>query len=630
MPSVNSGYTFEDFLKRLERSPVTHMSPLYHEHRELFVRRPDMFSRAVGSITWEKGCALIDAAYHSQPIALVTYRALLARMLLHNQYVRRSGAGSLVPWRSALRAYSEAILTHGNVVPTRMTIAALRLLAPQRQWVAAISLLKLSQANEKLTIPMIVDAAGCCATPSAWQTAMALLGHVHRQSPDLLPDCIQSLRPVGTDAGEVAAAANALMPDHRGPTPEQKRVLSVLSDVVASAPWQTAVSNEMCMSHLSHLVASTTYTTREKTEALIFATRQFPWEAFMQLMVAHDASMLAASSSSSSAPSPISTTVEGQPQKATEMSPLNLPVVRESLQLLAKAPETAVPFLAAIIDKLPSAKAATRFLSEAASMYRDTLATAMLRHPLVISALLRKCSAAAEWRIASSVLLSMSPSPLPCEVASALVLQMRAARQPSLVVDIFQKSFVPAKVTLTAEAMEAVLVCVLAHNRIVAASAAHSTPETLKKKQMAEVHWLSALSWATDMVQDEVEGRILQTGSAASAGAVSHSPPKLTPRQKPLSPRMLSLLIHICVSAGNPQGALHAMGYARAVDKTELAQSEAIRALLYCMMYDRPYEAEAIVKEAEKKHGKERAQYLERLLLAVQERKQQESPPGGL
>ncbi|RNF25890.1 uncharacterized protein Tco025E_01856 [Trypanosoma conorhini] len=629
MPPVNSGYTFEDFLKRLERSPVTHMSPLYHEHRELFVRRPDMFSRAVGSITWEKGCALLDAAYHAQPIALVTYRALLARMLLHNQYVRRRGSGNLVPWSAALRTYSEAILAHGNAVPTRMTISALRLLAPQRQWAAAVALLKLSQANEKLTIPMLVDAAGCCATPSAWQTAMALLGHVHAQAPNLLPDCIQSLRPVGTDAATVSAAANALISDRAGPTPEQKRVLAVLSDVVAAVPWQTAVSNEMCTSHLTHLVASTTYTTQEKTEALLSATRQLPCEAFMQLMMAHDAPALASSSGGSTPPTPTPTpttaTVGEQPRKALELSPLNSPVVRESLQLLAKAPETAVPFLATIIGKLPSAKTATRFLSEAATMYRDTLATAMLRHPLVVSALLRKCSEEAEWRLASSVLLSMSPIPLPCEVASALVLQMREARQPSLVVDILQKSFVPAKVALTPQAMEAALVCVLAHNRAISASDARRTPETLKRKQMSQVHWLSALSWATDLVQDEAEGRILQTGSAASSGAVSYSPPKLVPRQKPLSPRMLSLLIHICVGAGNPQGALHAMGYARAVDKTELAQSEAIRALLYCMMYDRPYEAEAILKEAEKKHGKEQAQYLERLLVAVQEAKQEES-----
>ncbi|ESS66835.1 hypothetical protein TCDM_04502 [Trypanosoma cruzi Dm28c] len=623
MPSVNSGYTFEDFLKRLERSPKTHMSPLYHEHRELFLRRPDMFSRAVRSVTWEKGCALIDAAYHSQPIALVTYRALLARMLLHNQYVRRNGSGKLVPWKAALRTYSEAILAHGNAVPTRMTISALRLLAPQRQWVAAISLLKLSQANGKLTIHMPIDAAGCCATPSLWKTAMALLGHVHTQSPNLLSECIQSLRPIGTDESTVYTAANALLIDKNGPTPEQKHVLSILNDVVASAPWETALSNEMCTSYLTHLVASTTYTTQEKTEALISATRHFSWEAFMRLVTAQDATILKISGNSTPQ-LPKKTEMEKKTRRELEISPLNSPFFSESLQLLENAPETAVPLIATIIGKLPSAKLAAKFLSEAASMYRGTIATTALRHSLVAGALLRKCSEESEWRLASSVLLSMSPSPLPCDVATALVLQMREAKQVSLVVDILQKSIVPSKTKLTREAMEAVLVCVLAHNRAVSMPASQFTPETLKRRRIATVHWLSALSWATDLVQDEVEGRILRTESAVSVDSVGHSFPKFIPLQKPLSSRMLSLLIHICVRAGSPQGALHAMGYARAVDKTELVLSEAIQALLYCMVYNRPYEAEAIVREAEKKHGKEKTQFLERLLLAIQETKEHE------
>lgn len=620
MPSVDSGYTFEDFLKRLERSPTAHMSPLYHEHRELFVRRPDMFSRAVRSITWEKGCAMVGAAYHSQPIALDTYRALLARMLLHNRFVQRSGSGRFVPWSLALRTYSEAILTHGNAVPTRMTRSTLRLLASHRQWTGAIALLKLSQANGKMTLPMLVDAADCCATVSTWRTAMTLLGLVHKQSPDVLVDSIQSLRPLGTNATAAAAAVNALLPDNGGPTVEQKHVLAVLNDVVASVPWETALSNEMCVSYITHLAASTSYSPQEKTKALTTSTRLFPWEAFVRLMAAGNAPTLTDLKGSTAL---LEAAEEKKSVKESELSLLNLPAVKESLRLLENEPDTAVPFLAAIVEKLPSAEAAEAFLTEAAAMHRDTVAAATLRHPLVVGALLRKCSQQQRaWQLASSVLLSMAPGPLPCDVASALVLQMREAKQTSLVVEILQKFFVPAKVVLTREAMEALLACVLAHNRAVAVSSSRTAEQSqVSKRMIGSVHWLSALSWATDLLQEDVEGRILQTGSAVSSAGVNYGPPKVVPRLKPLSSRILSLLIYICVNADSPQGALRAMGYARTVNKMELALSEEIQALLYCMMYDRPYEATAIVREAEKKHGSNKAQYLERLLLAIQEAK---------
>lgn len=615
MPSVASGYTFEDFLKRLERSPTTYISPLYHEHRELFVRRPDMFSRAVSSITWEKGCAMIDAAYHSQPIAVDIYRTLLASMLLHNRHVQRSGCGILVPWSAALRAYSEAVLAHGNAIPTRMTISALRLFAPHRQWMAAISLLKLSQANKRMTLPMLVDAACCCATLKTWETAIALLGRVHIQSPDLLPASVQSLRPIGTDAETASASANALLPDNRGPTAAQKHVLSVLNSVVASVPWKTALSNEMCVSYLTHLAASTTYTLQEKTAALTSATRLFPWKAFVQLMKTENTLALTNLNTATE----VLQVVEGEKDcMNNEASLLQLPVVREGLRLLASEPNTAVSFLAALVEKFPSAKAAESFLKEAVSIHHNnTVATGALRHPLVVGAFLRNCSQQGEWGIASSLLLSMSPRKLPCDIASALVLQMFDAKQASLVVKILQHCFLPAKVALTQKAMEALLACVLAHNRAVTLAVS----QRKGAMNMMKVHWLSALSWATDMLEDGVQGRVLQTGSAISTGAVSYGPPKVVPRLKALSPRILSLLIYICVASDSPHGALCAMGYARAVSKTELAVSEEIQALLYCMMYDRPYEAEAIVKQAGRKHNRDNVKSLERLLLAIQEAK---------
>ncbi|EAN79190.1 uncharacterized protein TEOVI_000450100 [Trypanosoma equiperdum] len=634
MPSASSGYTFADFLRRLERSPDSHMAPLYHEHRELFVRRHDMFARVISSVTWSKGVALVAAAGYTQAVNVTIYRALLARMLLHNRHVRQCGAGSVVPWSAALRTYSEAIATHGNAVPTRMTLSALRLCTPARQWVAAISLLMLSQANDKLTLPMLIDAAGCCATPAAWEKAMTLLGRFHAQSLQVLPDSIQSLRPVGTSASTVDAAAHALLPRSEGPTPEQKHILTVINKVVSAVPWQVALSNEMCRSYLTHLVASTTLRPTEKTASLTTAVQQLPWEAFVTLMKTVTATVqegsqgVLGSRSTPQLPPP----QDGMERGDVAKSLLSNSIIREGVNLLQSEPETAIPFITTILHKLPSAEAAALFLSEATSAYRNSssaVVAAAIRHPVVVGALLKRCADSNSWYLAASIFKSTSPTAIPCDVASDLVIQMRRANQAPLVVDVLQKYIVPSRTKLTEEAIEAALLCVLVHNRALAkasAVVAGTSPDNRTGKPNGigvanGVHWISALSWATDLLEEGVESRILQTGTTPSVGGVNHEDPTVLLRKKTLSPRILSLLIYICVNAGSPRGGLFALGYARTVSKTELELSEEITALLYCMMYDRPREAESIIQHAVKKHGEYKGKYLGRLLVASQEAK---------
>ncbi|KAG8346271.1 hypothetical protein ERJ75_000321500 [Trypanosoma vivax] len=626
MPTVHSGYTFTDFLRRLERSPESHMAPLYHEHSILFVRRSDMFSKAIGAVTWEKGAALLSAARYVQPVDVQVYRALLARMLLHNRHVQQTRAGVIVPWVAALRVYYDAVLTHGRSIPTRMTLSALRLCAPHRQWMAAISLLQLSQANGVMTLPSLIDAAHCCATPAAWEMALGLLGRYHTQSGHVLPDAVQSLRPLGTNKITMDATANALLRLDNGPTPEQKHVLRVLKNVVSSVPWEVALSNTMCVSYLTHLTASTTLAAPDKTAALTRAVSQLPWSAFTRLMDAvasetHER-VPPADAAVSVAPRPLTASWR---DKEVEITPLDMVAVREGLNLLQHEPETAVPFVAAVIDKLPSTEAAALFLNEATAMYRGVVggasARVALRHPIVINALLKKCAQTNSWAIASSVLRSTAPVPLPCDVSSALLIQMRRAKQPSVVVDVVQRYIVPSGTRLNQEAVDATLLCIFAHNQSVSA---FSTAQGSRSQPrcgagghhplVSAVHWLSALSWATDLLEDGAEARILDTGTAPSMGGVSYRQPTVLPRMKPLSPCTLSLLVHICVGAGSPQGALTAIGYARTVDKTELALSEEIRALLYCLIYNRPFEAKAIVKHAVKRHGTAQACHLERLL----------------
>ncbi|ORC91747.1 uncharacterized protein TM35_000053430 [Trypanosoma theileri] len=589
--------TLAALCRQLNRSPVTHAAPLFHAHSDVFRRRPEVLTRVVANVSWERGCALLHAAYSTQSIPQAAHRALLARMLQHNQHAPAHTAR--VPWQAALRVYAEAALAHGAALHSRLTLSTLRLCAPQQQWTAAIMLLKFNQANGKLTQPMLIAAADCCATPQAWSTALTLLQLLHKQSPETLPDCIQSLRPIGADgAAATVASSHALLPDSVGkPTPQQRSILSVLNNVVAAVPWQVALSNEMCVSYLMHLAGSTTYSVEEKTKAILSAIKYIPLEPFIQVVMMQNKAF-----STEWDMKTLPEMTQDNDGKQLKTSILKYPMVRETLRLLESESESSVAFVASIVDKLPSAEDSATFLSEAAAIYCKNVTSdavvATLRHPVVVGTLIRKCSEEGAWRIASSVLLSMSPCTLTCDVASALVIQMREAKQASLVVEILQRCIVPSQTMLTPAAIEAALICVLQHNR------------TATTTMAGRVHWLSALSWATQLQQD---------------GAVRHTVNNTESEPTSLPPHMLSLLLHICVSSGSPQGALKAMGYARSVDKTELAFSEDIESLLHCMARGELNNAEFVIKKFEEREGENKAVYLKRLLKAFREVEEDES-----
>lgn len=80
-----------------------------------------------------------------------------------------------------------------------MTRSILRLLAPHRRANEAVALLKLAQANDKMTKLLLIEAARVCATKDKWPVALSFLMHVHDQEPSLLYNTIQSLRPVNTN-----------------------------------------------------------------------------------------------------------------------------------------------------------------------------------------------------------------------------------------------------------------------------------------------------------------------------------------------------------------------------------------------------------------------------------------------
>ncbi|KPI86319.1 hypothetical protein ABL78_4624 [Leptomonas seymouri] len=742
MPSIVSRYTFADFLQRLERSPVAHVSPLYHEHRLLFVNRPDMLSKVVLSISWERGLALLDAAYYTQPVAAETYRALLGRMLRHNRHVETRGAGQLVSWQAAMKVMNEAVLTHGTSLPTRVTVSTLRLLAPHRQWRTAIDLLKLCQANGQLTKPMLLDAAHACATSAAWPEALKLLMHLHKQEPTLLHDAIQGMRPPGSNALTSAASAHALLPA----TPVQQHILEVLNSVVGSVPHEVALRNPLCSSYLTHLLASTTLTPELKVRRATLSMAQLPWTAALQLLTdvseptlltdkdwerVQDTVLVAEKGSSSPAKS------SGRSKKRKRKEPVERvksgALTREGaegadatlrdltgnastlgrsgeeassgettsasaaaaaitfaataifsrLQLLRTSPLTCAAMIAVMVDKLPTPEMAVSFIRCCAAQLAQSSTSssppslsscnastaaagptvalpeasaagsvAATRHPVVVHALLRNCARHdTGWSTAANVLLEHSGAQVatPAELLSTLVHQLRQAKQVSLVVRLLHEHIIPSGSVLTARAWEDVLECALAHNRALRLrSVEGDAPEddgnehlcyrsigtprqlhlgpTLSASRLSGVHWVSALSWVLDRQAAPREVRIVKPGTGPSLGATPRHPIAHVHVEQPLTPKMLSLLINICVQGGSPPGALYAMGYARRVDKTELPHTPQIRALLYCMQYSRPFEAEAIVAQLAKQEGEEAARPLQHLLKIMGESKQGDAP----
>lgn len=773
MASLKSGYTLVDFMLRLERSPVTHMSPLYHENRQLFLHRPDIFDKIILSVGWEKGLALVDAAYYTQRVEVSTYRAVLARMLLHNRHVDRlqsqkngAGAGAAGPsgapaqyvdWRAAMKVYTEALTAHGHAVPSRLAVSTLRLLTPHGSVAAARRVLRIAEATEMLTRPMLVDAAACCANGGEWAEALRLLDCLHREDPLLLTGAIQSLRPAGSDAvstasalassGAGAAAAvaedgitllNAQVfpgnsPFPEPPTPQQRHILRALNAVVAATPGPAALTSELCFSYLTHLAASTTLSAEDKTAALGSAIAKLSWPEAVTLLTAYAEPNLLEDGEWAALqqrlPRPQTLALAGKQRKLKKRrGAASKKIVKAKRELLARqqltatgledalvqaegeeeeaadeasgavtaansttaavatllgrlrlaecSPATTATFLAVLASKLPSVAEAWRLavtaghaapadqqqvpmlvpvvasaggdggspsspspewaLEVTADSLSQAVAAAAQLHPVVRRALLRKCAEAAAaaggdattttttttttggWPVAAAILLAQGGShgATPAGVLGPIVLELRAARQVLLLMRVLLEHIVPTRGRLGDDALEALFECILAHNRAAhrlqaeAATAAIASGEPLLPEDLSPagsapvVPWQAALGWAEEHLRaDGQEDRIVATGTGPSAGGVQRRGTVIATEEHAMSARLLSLLVRICVDAGSPAGALQALGHARRVGKTELRFSDELRAVLHCMQYDRPFEAEAVVRHAEERYG---------------------------
>lgn len=665
MPSHSSGYTIEDFLSRLQNSPVSHMSGHYHENQLLFVHREELFVKAIMSLSWERGAALMAAAYHAQRIPVQVYRAMLARMLLHNRFVKQirhesalntskgmhdargalaSSAGvrtlntssppashAFVPWTAALRMYSEAMSSYGTRCPTQLSRSVLRLLVPHHSWAAALSVLQLEQANERLTKPMLVDAARVCATPRTWETALYLLHHVHEQDENYLSEAIKALRPDGSNAFTAEAMSHALLPtSRRSLTPRQRHTVAVLADVVSAVPWCVALSLPLCQSYCTHLAASTTLSPQEKVWYLVRAMASSPWASALELLYentepslvrvlptrrAKDVVSLHSSVSASPSSQPSSTLSNRDEDVVLSLSDIGTPLGRLISQL-GDAPQTLAALVASHVHKLPTPQAGLAFVQ--ALRVRGSRGDAKglsyaLSHPVVRDALIRQCTSADDgWRLAVPLLVQESFRATPARYLTVLVEQLRRAKEVSHAIALLLHHIIPTQSMLEPAAMTSIMQCILAHNRYCSdqkerccssnESPAASAKETGEEFSLPRVDWRTALSILVSRQIPTAECRRTRTGTGPSSGAVALQPARVTAQENtPLTPAQLRLAVLICVDAASCLGAIRIMGYARRVNRTELPCSAEVMALLYCMHYDRYGEALAILRHAEER-----------------------------
>lgn len=556
-------FTLKDFFLQLQRSPVSHIATLFHANQLLFAHREDVFMKAIMSLTWGKGVALIAAARRTQTVPVNVYRAMLARMVLHNRYVQSSllipsdpphTANHFVPWQVALTTYSESMSTHGMECPPVFSRSALRLLLPHQRWKSALSILQLEQANGRLTKSMLLEAARVCAIESGpWEVALRLCLHVHEQD-DRLSEAIGSL--VGPSPPSLHPSTTALEEDASqrllalpSVPSSQLLALNTLVEVVAAVPHSIAVDLPLCQSLWSHLAAANTLPLAQKSFYLKKVTRQLPWRQTVALLTSPSDSMLAADSNSSSASGDL-------------LLQATLPTVKD------------VSLLATVLSKMPPDVAVQewRRLKEASA----ESGSRALRHPTVTTGVLTNCVKAGRWDLALS-LVHDGVTTIPSHVLSEIILLLRKAKAVHSIVGLLHSHLVPSQAKVTTPAITAALESVLAFNRI-------RVDGTVRHLRF---NWLSALN----MLQ-------FQQLPTSSQGPSGSSP------VVPLTAAQLRLALLICVEAGSTLGAIKLIGYASATHNLRLPYTEEITALLYCALYKRPAEATAILKEAEKKNGK--------------------------
>lgn len=567
-----SFYTFEDFLLRLQRSRSCDVPRLYMENQILFQNREDMLQRCIRGVSWRTATQLLGAASCKQPLAADTFRYLLARMLVHNTRIGKLAASGAnvssdpaVCWRVALRVVSEAYVHHGQSTPSRVLVSGLRLLQPSRSWRVAIKLLKFSQISEQLSAQQLLDAAGCCATPSSWELSFRLLTRLHEAKPEMLVGAITSMLP------ENPESVYALLPQPQRSL-SQQHVLDVIGGVVGSAPAKVVLNNEFCLSYLSHLLLSPVYISGQRVDE---AVQRLSWEQAMSLFVrAGFVDAFRRRRSPDQLPESSARAAGGGVVPA-ESTSLPAVVGDGSAQRHVSA-----LLMSCVVRRMPSLNAARLFLN---SLDVDR---SSLQHHSVASALLHVSVREKVWKEALELLSTISltagsASREDSEAVALLVDQLNAVNAYAATATILVPALVPLRIKLDTPRLRLVFQHIHKYNL--------SLVKDTRKKDGGHplIPWEAALGWATLLAHNP---------SRALSGATQHA--HATPEAGVSDGKIAATLVHLCVLGGSPQGALRVMNQLRSAGHASFASEREIRALLFCMKYGRDKEAAHVVRHA--------------------------------
>ena len=222
--------------------------------------------------------------------------------------------------------------------------------------------------------------------------------------------------------------------------------------------------------------------------------------------------------------------------------------------------------LATVLRGLPSLHDASRLLE---NVNADR---SVHSHHLVSTALLDIAVRSGSWEAAVGIVRALGgEAVISRATASRLVLLLHGKGQAMLCRDVVGPKLIETRSRLTRTAAHALLECAV----------------------VAKLPWRESLGL--------VESLSATVPGATVAGAVE------------LNPRMVYLLVLLCVKGDAPTAALRVLGFARSELGIELSMAKELEALLFCQRYGREHEARLLLEQCERRYGSQLARPLQQL-----------------
>lgn len=548
-----------------------------------------MLQRSVSALPWQAALTLVSTAHYHQPLSTDTFRTVLGTMLHDSRDAVATGrASKAVSWHAAVRVMSEAYIAHGNKTPSRVPLSTLRLLQPGREWVQALRTLQFAEFNDHLTIPMALDAAGCCASSSTWHLAMNLLGRVHAQDSSILLGAITSLLPANPNA-----AYALLADDSQSRSRTWSHALQIIGNVVGSLPPEIATSNEFALSYISHLCNSGDYMTTNRLEE---ALGRIAWDDALTLLCRSSAFI-----SQDTMKLPLMTgedeaTISGGSivTPASTSGSLGDSVVDEDDSHRRR--HVTSRLLACVIRRLPLSA-----LDDVLAQFHRSGQRSVLHAHDVVAAQLVVAVRESQWERGVQLLRGMNTSTPDHrervgENAIRELVDLLILKAPPHVLATLTPLLVNLGIAFDATRLCAVLKSLLEDH-------AHG-PEGRQTAGSPTVQWVAALGWAFQLHNETSVPDLAEKLTASSQPVVPA-----------LDPKLASVLVHLCVAGGSPQSALKVINRVHEHSHVRFAHASEMKALLFCMLYGRKREAHAIVQNAAEKGDATSARSLASLLM---------------